>query len=43
MHAENVLQKFGFEIQSQTEVIQKPKYPIWPPGGHFESDIPENQ
>ena len=32
--------KFGVDIQSQTKVrVWKPKYPIWPPGGHFESDI----
>ena len=44
IHTENVLQMFGFEIQSQTEVrVQKPKNPIWPPGGHFESEISANQ
>ena len=36
--------KFGVDIQSQTKVrVRKPKNPIWPPGGHFESDIAENQ
>ena len=44
IHAGNVLQKFGFEIQNQSEVrVRKPKNLIWPPGGHFESDISENQ
>ena len=39
-----VLLKFGVDIQSQTEVrVWKPKNPIWPPGGHFESDVTENQ
>ena len=23
--------------------VQKPKNPIWPPGGHFENDVAENQ
>ena len=33
----------GLDIQSQTKVrVQKPKNPIWPPDGHFESDIAEN-
>ena len=36
--------KFGVDIQSQTKVrVWKPKNPIWPPGGHFESDLAENQ
>ena len=36
--------KFGIDIQSQTKVrVRKPKNPIWPPGGHFESDIAEHQ
>ena len=42
--ASNVLLKFGLDIKSQTEVrVRKPKNPRWPPGGHFESDIAENQ
>ena len=36
--------KFGVDIQSQTKVrVRKPKSPIWPPGGHFESNVAENQ
>ena len=36
--------KFEVDIQSQSEVrVCKPKNPIWPPGGHFESDVAENQ
>ena len=36
--------KFGVDIQSQTKVsVSKPKNPIWPPGGHFESDLAEKQ
>ena len=36
--------KFEVDIQSQSKVrARKPKNPIWPPGGHFESDIAENQ
>ena len=36
--------KFGVDIQSQSKVrVWKPKNPIWPPGGHFESDVAENQ
>ena len=36
--------KFGVDIQSQTKVrVWKQKNPIWPPGGHFESDLTENQ
>ena len=39
-----VLLKFGVDIQSQTKVrARKPKNPIWPPGGHFDSDVAENQ
>ena len=39
-----VLLKFEVDIQSQSKVrVWKPKNPIWPPGGHFESDIAENQ
>ena len=39
-----VVLKFGVDIQSQTKVrVSKPKNPIWPPGGHFESDVTENQ
>ena len=39
-----VLLKFGVDIQSQSKVrVRKPKNPIWPPGGHFESDVTENQ
>ena len=37
----NIVQnhKFAVDIQSQTKVrVWKPKNPIWPPGGHFESD-----
>ena len=44
IYISNVLLKFGVDIQSQTKVrVWKPKYPIWPPGGHFESDVTENQ
>ena len=36
--------KSGVDIQSQTKVrVWKPKNSIWPPGGHFESDVAENQ
>ena len=36
--------KFEVDIQSQSKVrVWKPKNPIWLPGGHFESDIAENQ
>ena len=39
-----VLLKFGVDNQSQTKVrVWKQKNPIWPPGGHFESDVAENQ
>ena len=35
--------KFGVDIQSQTKVrVWKQKNPIWPPGGHFESDVTKN-
>ena len=35
-----LLLKLGVDIQSQTEVrVRKPKNPIWPPGGHFETDV----
>ena len=44
IHTGNVLLKFGLNVQSQTEVrIWKLKNLIWLPGGHFESDIAENQ
>ena len=44
LHTSNVLLKFGLDIQNQTEVrVRKPKNSRWPPGGHFESDIAENQ
>ena len=40
----NRLLKLGVDIQSQTEVrVRKPKNPIWPPGGHFETDVAEKQ
>ena len=43
IHTRNVLLKFGFDVESQTDVtVQKPKNPIWPSGGHFEIDIAEN-
>ena len=36
--------KLGVDIQSQTKVtVWKPKNTIWPPGGHFESAVAENQ
>ena len=36
--------KFGVDIQSQLKLESgNQKNPIWPPGGHFESDIAENQ
>ena len=39
-----VLLKFKVAIQSQSKVrVRKPKNPIWPPGGNFESDVAENQ
>ena len=36
--------KFAVDIQSQTKFrVWKQKNPIWPSGGHFESDLAENQ
>ena len=36
--------KFRAHIQIQTKVrVQKPKNPIWQPGGYFESNVAENQ
>ena len=36
--------KFGVDIHSQTKIsVRKQKNPIWPPGGHFEINIAENQ
>ena len=36
--------RFEVDIKSQSKVgVWKPKNPIWPPGGHFESDVAENQ
>ena len=36
--------KFEVDNQSQSKVrVWKPKNPIWPPGGHFEGDVAENQ
>ena len=36
--------KFGVHIQSQSKVrVWKQKNAKWPPGGHFESDVAENQ
>ena len=29
--------------ETEKSRVWKPKNPIWPPGGHFESDIAENQ
>ena len=44
IHTSDVALKFGLDIRSQIEVrIRKPKNSRWPPGGHFESDITENQ
>ena len=44
IYTSDVPVKFGLDIQSQTKVrVRKPKNPIWAPGGHFESDISENQ
>ena len=38
-----VLLKVGVDIESQTKVtVWKPKNPIWPPGGYFESDVAKN-
>ena len=43
MRTYNMLLKFGFGVQSQTEVRdRKPKNTMRPPGGHFEIDIYEN-
>ena len=39
IHTCNLLLKFGLDIQR----VRKLKNPIWPPGGHFESDLSENQ
>ena len=37
-----VLLKFEVDIHSQSKVrVRKSKNPIWPPGGHFESDVAE--
>ena len=36
--------KFEVHIQRPNKVrVWKPNNPIWPPGGHFESDVAENQ
>ena len=36
--------KFEVDIRSQRKVrVRKPKNPIWPPGGHFESDSLQNK
>ena len=36
LHTGNVLLKFGFNVQSQTEVrVWKLRNPIWLPGGHL--------
>ena len=44
IHTSNVQLKFRLDIQSQTEVrVWKLKNPRQPPGGHFESNIAENQ
>ena len=44
IHISIVLLKFEADIQSQSKVrVWKPNNPIWPPGGHFESDVAENQ
>ena len=44
IHTSDAAMKFGLDIQSQTEFrVRKPKNPRWPLGGHFESDITENQ
>ena len=42
IYTSTVLLKFGVDIQSQTKVTESPeikKNPIWPPSGHFESDV----
>ena len=39
-----VLLKFGGDIQSQNKVrVRKPKSPLGPRGGYFESDTTKNQ
>ena len=45
MARNNMHMKFEIEIpkQSKLELHSGDKNPIWPPGGHFESDIIENQ
>ena len=44
IHTGNVLLKFGFYVQSQTEIrVRKMKNPTRPQGGHFKRDIAENQ
>ena len=44
IHTGNVLLKFGFDVQSQTEDrVRKLKIPIWMPCGNFESDIAEDE
>ena len=36
--------KFRVDVESQSKVrVRKSKNPIWPPGGHFESHVTENQ
>ena len=43
-HISIVPLKFGVDIHSQTNIrVWKPKIPIWPPGGHFESDSADNK
>ena len=48
----NMHMKFEIEINSKLDLhsgnhatyrVQKPKNPIWSPGGHFENDVAENQ
>ena len=46
----NMHMKFEIEIPKQTWLtlqvtykVHKPKNLIWPPGGHFENDVAENQ
>ena len=29
-------------FKAKVKLVRKPKNPIWPPGGHFESDVTEN-
>ena len=44
IYTDNVLPKLGLNIQRQTKVtVRKLKNPIWQPGGHFGSDISDNQ